>query len=403
MALQTSFKTMTKQQDTSPFSLMERMPPYPLTEVVQQMTSQRKDGHDVINLGMGNPDGATPDFVVDKLCEAAQKTKNHRYSISKGIPKLREAICERYARRYDVKLDAESEAVTTLGAKEGLSHLVMAVTQPGDTVLAPNPTYPIHYYAPILAKASVGEVRMNVLEEFFPNLEQALHTIHPKPRFLIVSFPANPTGHCVELEFFNDLVKFAKKHGIYIIHDLAYADLVFDGYEAPSFLQADGAKDVGVEIYSMSKGYNMAGWRVAFALGNPHMIGALRKIKSYLDYGMFQPVQIAATVALNEGDAFTSENAKVHQERRDVLIDGLARLGWQIEKPKATMFVWAEIPQKFKAMGSVEFAKTMLKEANVCCAPGVGFGDYGEGFVRFALVENVKRIQQAVRNLKEFL
>lgn len=392
---------MISQQN--PFYLMDRMPPYPLSEVVQQMHEQRQAGADVINLGMGNPDGAAPDFVVEKLCEAALKTKNHRYSVSKGIPNLRQALCSWYSRRYDVNLDSENEVIATMGAKEGLSHLIMAVTQPGDTVLAPNPTYPIHYYAPILAKTSVRDIRLNQLEDFFPNLEKALQTVHPRPKFLICSFPSNPTGHTVELDFFEDLVRFCKKEELYVIHDLAYADLVFDDYKAPSFLQANGAKDVGVELYSMSKGYNMAGWRVAFASGNADMIRALRKIKSYLDYGIFQPIQIAATVGLNEGDAFAKENAKIHQERRDVLVESLARAGWEMRKPKATMFVWAEIPEQYKHLGSVKFAKELLKEADVCCAPGLGFGEYGDQHVRFALVENSLRIQQAARNIKKFL
>ncbi len=387
----------------NPFPLMDRMPPYPLAEVVQQMQAQRQAGADVINLGMGNPDGETPEFIVEKLCEAARKGKNHRYSVSKGIPKLRQALCDWYKRRYDVSLDAEMETIVTMGAKEALAHLIMAVTQPGDTVLAPNPTYPIHYFAPILAKTTVRDVRLETLDDFFPNLEKAIKNVHPQPQFVIVSFPSNPTGLVVELPFFNDLVKFAKQKNIYVIHDLAYADLVFDGYKAPSFLQAEGAKDVGVEIYSLSKGYNMPGWRVAFASGNVHLLRALRKIKSYLDYGIFQPIQIAATVALNEGDAFIKENSKLYQDRRDELVDGLNRIGWQTAKPKATMFVWTKIPEKFKELGSLAFAKKMLAEADVCCAPGIGFGEFGDDHVRFALIENEKRIQQAVRGLKKFI
>lgn len=382
---------------------MDRMPAYPLAEVVQQMQAQRQAGADVINLGMGNPDGETPAFIVEKLCEAARKGKNHRYSMSKGIPKLRQALCDWYKRRYDVDLDCENETIVTMGAKEALAHLIMAVTQPGDTVLAPNPTYPIHYFAPILAKTTVRDVRLDKIDDFFPNLEKALKNVHPQPQFVVVSFPSNPTGLVVELPFFNDLVKFAKQKNIYVIHDLAYADLVFDGYKAPSFLQAEGAKDVGVEIYSLSKGYNMPGWRVAFASGNVHLLRALRKIKSYLDYGIFQPIQIAATVALNEGDAFILENAKLYQDRRDELVDGLNRIGWQTAKPKATMFVWTKIPEKFKEMGSLNFAKKMLAEADVCCAPGIGFGEFGDDHVRFALIENEKRIQQAVRSLKKFI
>lgn len=385
------------------FSVIQRLPPYVLSEVVAQMNSQRKKGEDIINLGMGNPDGPTPQFIVDKLCEAAQKHKNHRYSVSRGIPKLRMAVCDWYMRRYNVKLDFDDETVATMGAKEGLSHLIMAITQPGDVVLAPNPTYPIHYYAPVIAGANVRDIRLENLDDYFVNLQKAIKTVHPKPKYLICSFPSNPTCYTVELDFFKDLVKFAKKHDLMIIHDLAYADLTFDGYVAPSILQVKGAKEICVELFSMSKGYNMPGWRVAFACGNKYLVAALKKIKSYLDYGMFQPIQIAATVALNEGDDFVKQNAKLYQDRRDVFIDGLAKIGWDIPKPKATMFVWAKIPDKFLKMGSFKFAKKMLTEAKVCCSPGVGFGEYGDEYVRFALVENEKRIQQAVRGIKAML
>lgn len=386
----------------SPFPILERLPGYPLAEVVEQMNAQRREGADVINLGMGNPDGASPDFVVDKLCEAARKSKNHRYSVSRGIPKLRQALCAMYERRFGVKIDPDTEAVATMGAKEGLSHLILAITAPGDMVLAPNPTYPIHYFAPIIARASVRDIRLGDLNDYFSNLSRAMRTVHPRPKILICSFPANPTGHVVDLDFFKELVAFAKKNSLWLVHDLAYADIAFDGYEPPSILQVDGAKDVAVELYSLSKGYNMAGWRVAFAAGNAAMIAALKKIKSYLDYGMFQPIQIAATVCLNEGDAFARENSGVYQHRRDVLIDGLDKIGWRIEKPRATMFVWAKIPEIFSNLDSVAFAKLLLKEADVCSAPGIGFGEYGEGHVRFALIENEKRLQQAVRNIKKW-
>lgn len=386
----------------SPFPILERLPGYPLAEVVEQMNAQRREGADVINLGMGNPDGASPEFVVDKLCEAARKSKNHRYSVSRGIPKLRQALCAMYERRFGVKIDPDTEAVATMGAKEGLSHLILAITAPGDMVLAPNPTYPIHYFAPIIARASVRDIRLGDLNDYFSNLSRAMRTVHPRPKILICSFPANPTGHVVDLDFFKELIAFAKKNSLWLVHDLAYADIAFDGYEPPSILQVDGAKDVAVELYSLSKGYNMAGWRVAFAAGNAAMIAALKKIKSYLDYGMFQPIQIAATVCLNEGDAFARENSGVYQHRRDVLIDGLDKIGWRIEKPKATMFVWAKIPEAFSKLDSVAFAKLLLKEADVCSAPGIGFGEYGEGHVRFALIENEKRLQQAVRNIKKW-
>ncbi len=387
----------------NPFDIMQRLPTYALAEVVQQMNDLRKAGHDVINLGMGNPDLPTADFVVEKLSEAAHKAKNHRYSVSRGIPKLRQALSSWYERHYNVKLDYDDEVIATMGAKEGLSHLIMAITQPGDVVLAPNPTYPIHYYAPIIARASVRDVRADKMEDYFNAIERAVKTVFPRPKVLICSFPSNPTGHCVDISFFKDLVELAKKHGLYIIHDLAYADLCFDGYKAPSILEVDGARDVAVELYSMSKGYNMPGWRVAFAAGNVHMIGALKKIKSYLDYGMFQPIQIAATVALNEGDDFVRKNCKIYQERRDVLVDALNKMGWETPKPKATMFIWCKIPEKFKALGSLEFSKLMQREAFVCCAPGVGFGEFGDEHVRFALVENDKRIKQAVSGLKKWL
>lgn len=384
------------------FGLIERLPPYPLTEVVRQMQDLRKEGHDIINLGMGNPDLPSADFVVDKLNEAARKPKNHRYSVSRGIPKLRQAICGLYQRRYGVSLDFDDEVIATMGAKEGLSHLILAISQPGDMILAPNPTYPIHYFAPVIARANVRDIRCNVIDDFFRHLERAARTVHPRPKILICSFPSNPTGLCVELDFFKDIVRFARKNSIYVIHDLAYADLCFDGYEAPSILQAPGAKEVAVELFSLSKGYSMPGWRVAFALGNPRMIAALRKIKSYLDYGMFQPIQIAATVAINEGDTYVRNVCAVYQRRRDVFVSGLSKIGWEIQPPRATMFVWARIPDRLAGKGSLDFSKEMLNKAGVCCAPGIGFGEYGEGYVRFALVENEKRIRQAVKGIKDW-
>lgn len=384
------------------FSILHRLPGYPLAEVVEQMQTQRREGADVINLGMGNPDGATPDFIVDKLCEAAKKSKNHRYSVSRGIPKLRQAVCDLYKRRWDVSLDFDHEVVATMGAKEGLAHLILAITQPGDMVLAPNPTYPIHYFAPVIARANVRDIRCQKEDDFFSNVSRAMRTVHPRPKVLICSFPSNPTAYCVDVKFFEELVSFAKKNELLLVHDLAYADISFDGYEPPSIMQASGAKDIAVELYSMSKGYNMPGWRVAFAVGNSTMIAALKKIKSYLDYGMFQPIQIAATVCLNEGGEFAKENSSLYQRRRDVFVDGMNKIGWQIEKPKATMFVWAKVPDTFSHLSSLEFSKLLLKEADVCCAPGIGFGEYGEGYVRFALVENEKRIQQAVRCVKKW-
>jgi len=384
------------------FPLIERLPPYALSEVVQEMTSLRKQGCDIINLGMGNPDLATPDYVVEKLCEAAHKPKNHRYSVSRGIPKLRQAICELYNRHYGVKLDFDEEAIVTMGAKEGLSHLILAITEPGDTVMVPNPTYPIHYFAPIIARSNVRDIRCDDVDQYFTHVGKSLETVHPRPKFLICSYPSNPMTQCVELTFFRELVRFAKKKKIYVIHDLAYADTCFDGYRAPSILQVNGAKDVAVELYSMSKGYSMPGWRVAFVLGNRDMIAALKKIKSYFDYGMFQPIQIAATVALNQGDSDVKRFTKIYQDRRDVFVDGLEKMGWNIPKPKATMFIWAKMPEKISAKGSLYFSKLMLKKAGVCCSPGIGFGSYGEGYVRFALVENDKRIKQAVQGIKKW-
>ncbi|HBF13377.1 MAG TPA: alanine transaminase [Deltaproteobacteria bacterium] len=385
------------------FPRLTRLPPYVLGQVTQQMTEQRQKGDDVINMGMGNPDLPTPQFIVDKLLEAAQKPKNHRYSVSRGIPKLRKAICDWYKRHYDVDLDWDREAIATMGAKEGFSHLILATTQPGDIVLVPNPSYPIHIYAPVISGADIRGIRMDDFENFFPNLERSLKTIFPKPKFLVLSFPSNPTTHVVDLPFFEKVIEFAKENQIYVIHDLAYADLTFDGYKAPSILQVKGAKDIAVELYSLSKGYSMPGWRVAFMCGNKDLIAALQKLKSYFDYGMFQPIQIAATVALNGPESYCHTICEIYRKRRDVLCEGLTKAGWTIEKPKATMFVWAKIPEKFKSLGSLEFSKLLLKETKVCVSPGIGFGEYGEGYVRFALVENEKRIAQAVRGIKKIV
>ncbi len=385
------------------FPRLSRLPPYVLSVVTAQMAQQRKKGEDVINLGMGNPDLPTPAPIVAKLIEAASKAKNHRYSVSRGIPKLRQAICSWYKRKYKVELDWDHEAIATMGAKEGLSHLIFAITQPGDVVLVPNPSYPIHIYAAVISGADIRGIKMDKLEDFIPSVERALKTTLPRPKYLIVSFPSNPTTHVVTLDFFKELVAFAKNNDLMIIHDFAYADLTFDGYVAPSILQVEGAKDVAVEIYSLSKGYSMPGWRVGFVCGNRELVAALTKIKSYLDYGMFQPVQIAATVALNGSEDCVEEAREIYRRRRDVLCEGLTKAGWPIEKPKATMFVWAKIPDKYESMGSLEFSKFLLKEANVCVSPGIGFGEYGEGYVRFALVENEKRIKQAVKGIKKVL
>jgi len=368
------------------FERIRRLPPYTLGVVTQLMTEARKKGEDIINLGMGNPDLPTPPHIVEKLKEASEKSKNHRYSVSRGIPKLRMAICDWYKRHYDVDLDFDHEAIATIGAKEGLTHLMLAATTPGDVVFVQNPTYPIHIYSVVISGADVRSVRTDNETDFFENLERATRSIWPKPKFLVLSFPSNPTGQMVDLGFFERVVAFAKENSIAVIHDLAYADLVFDGPRAASIMQVKGAKEVAVEFYSLSKSYSMPGWRVGFCVGNREMIGALRKIKSYLDYGMFQPIQIAATVALNGPQQCVKEIVQIYRERRDALCEGLSRVGWMVPKPPATMFVWAKIPEPFASMGSLEFGKFLLKEAKVAVSPGLGFGEFGEGYVRFALV-----------------
>lgn len=381
------------------FPRIKRLPPYTLGVVTQLMTEARQRGEDIINLGMGNPDLSTPPHVVDKLIEAASKGKNHRYSVSRGIPKLRQAICDWYARRYQVELDFDHEALATIGAKEGFSHLVLAATVPGDVVFVQSPTYPIHLFAPVIAGADVRAIRTDDETDFFENLERATASIWPKPKLLVLSFPTNPTGQTVDLSFFERVVAFAKQHRIGIIHDFAYADLYFEGEAPPSILQVPGAKDIAVEFYSLSKSYSMPGWRVGFCVGNREMVSALKRLKSYLDYGMFTPIQIAATVALNGPADCVQEIVDTYRSRRDALCDGLARFGWSFPKPRATMFVWAPIPESY-TKGSLEFSKFLLKEAKVAVSPGIGFGEFGDRFVRFALVENEKRIKQAVRGIK---
>ncbi len=386
------------------FPRIKRLPPYVFAVVTDLKSKMRRAGEDIIDLGMGNPDLPTPKHIVDKLMEAARNPKNHRYSLSRGIPKLRLAICSWYKRHYGVELDPDTEAIATIGAKEGISHLVLATMGPGDVAIVPNPTYPIHMYSVIIAGADVRSISLTAGEgDFMDRVQRAMKTIWPKPKVMIISFPHNPTTEVVDLDFFKRVVAFAKEHGILVIHDLAYADLVFDGYTAPSILQVPGAKDVAVELYSMSKGYSMPGWRVGFVLGNRRMVAALQRIKSYLDYGMFQPIQIAATVALNGPYRVAEEAVDVYRRRRDCLVDGFARIGWEFEKPRGTMFVWAPIPEPFRAMGSVEFAKLLLSKGKVAVSPGIGFGEHGEGFVRFALVENEHRIRQAIRGAKAVL
>jgi alanine-synthesizing transaminase len=386
------------------FSRIKRLPPYVFATVNNLKMDARRRGEDIIDLGMGNPDGATPKHIVDKLTEAARNPKNHRYSASKGITQLRMAICEWYKRRYDVDLDPESEAVVTIGSKEGLSHLVLATVGPGDVVLTPTPAYPIHPYGVIIAGGEVRTVPIGPGIDFFGELEKAYKTTWPRPKMMIMNFPHNPTTQVVEgLDFFRKVVDFAKENNIIVLHDLAYADLVYDGYKAPSFLQVPGAKDIGVEFFSLTKSYSMAGWRVGFCVGNKELVGALIKIKSYLDYGMFQPIQIASIIALRGPQDCVEEIRRVYERRRNVLVKGLKQAGWLIEPPKATMFAWAEIPEAFRNMGSLEFCKLLIREGGVAVSPGIGFGEGGDGYVRFALVENEHRIRQATAGIKRVL
>ncbi len=386
------------------FNRIKRLPPYVFAIVNNLKMDARRRGEDIIDLGMGNPDGATPKHIVEKLIEAARKSKNHRYSASKGITQLRMAICEWYKNRYDVDLDPESEAVVTIGSKEGLSHLVLATVTPGDVVLTPTPAYPIHPYSVIIAGGEVRTVPIGPGTDFFEEMEKAYKTSWPRPKMLIMNFPHNPTTEVVHgLDFFRRVVDFAKENNIIVIHDLAYADLVFDDYKAPSFLQTPGAKDVGVEFYSLTKSYSMAGWRVGFCVGNTDIVGALIKIKSYLDYGMFQPIQIASVIALRGPQDCVDEMRRVYERRRNVLVKGLKQAGWIIEPPRATMFAWAEIPEKFRKMGSLEFCKLLIKEAGVAVSPGIGFGEGGDNYVRFALVENEHRIRQATKGIKRVI
>ncbi len=385
------------------FARLDRLPPYVFATVNKIKMDARHAGEDIIDLGMGNPDLGTPQHIVDKLVEAAQKPHNHRYSASMGITKLRVAISEWYKRRFDVDIDPDTEAIVTIGVKEGMSHLILVTIRPGDVVFTPNPTYPIHPYSTIIAGGDVRGIPVGPEHDFFDNLINATRQTWPRPKILILSYPHNPTTEVVDLDFFEKLVDYAKENNIMIIHDFAYADLVFDGYKAPSFLQAKGARDVGVEFFSMSKSYSMPGWRVGFCVGNKEIIAALRRIKSYLDYGIFQPIQIASIIALKDSQDCVEEICKTYKERRDALISGLSRVGWNIKSPKGTMFVWGKIPDKYVKMGSVEFSKFLIKEARVAVSPGLGFGEYGDEYVRFALIENKMRINQAVRGIRNIL
>lgn len=383
------------------FPRIKRLPPYVFNIVTELKMAARRRGEDVIDFGMGNPDLPTPPHIVEKLVEAVQKPPNHRYSQSKGIPNLRLAICNWYKRNHGVELDPETEAIATIGSKEGISHLAMAISGPGDSVLVPTPTYPIHTYAFILANADVVSVPLSRDVDFFEELLKAFKANWPRPKALIINFPHNPTTTCVDLEFFEKVVEFAQEHELIVVHDFAYADLVFDGYRAPSLLQVPGAKEVGVECFTLSKSYNMPGWRVGFMVGNRDIIQALARVKSYQDYGMFQPIQIAAIIALNGPQDCVEEIRQVYKTRRDVLCDGLNRIGWNIDPPKASMFVWAEIPEDFRHMGSLEFSKMLIEKAGVAVSPGIGFGEGGDQFVRISLVENEHRIRQAVRGIRE--
>jgi alanine-synthesizing transaminase len=385
------------------FYRIQKLPPYVFAVVNEMKARLRAAQQDVIDLGMGNPDGATPRVVVQKLVEAARKARNHRYSLSRGIPNLRLGIVERYRSKYGVNLNPETEAIVTIGAKDALAHLLFAVIGPGDIVVSPNPAYPIHQYGVVMAEGQACMVPMPEPAAFLERLRDLYAGAGPKPRMILISFPHNPTTQCVGLEFFREVIALAARYGTMVVHDFAYADICFDGYQAPSILQVDGAKEVAVEIYSMSKSFNMAGWRVGFCLGNPKMIAALARIKSYLDYGIFQPIQIAAIIALRECEEDTKKICSMYQKRRDVLVTGLKRAGWEVEPPRGSMFVWAPVPETYREIGSLEFSKLLLERALVAVSPGIGFGPLGEGHVRFALVENEHRTRQAVRSIKQFL
>lgn len=382
------------------FHRISRLPPYVFNIVNDLKAKARAAGEDIIDFGMGNPDQPTPQHIVDKLIEASERGDTHRYSVSKGIPRLRKAICGWYKRRFDVDLDPDSEAIVTIGSKEGLAHLALATLGPGDVVLVPNPAYPIHPYGVVIAGADLRHVPLIKGVDFFEELHKAIVDSWPKPKMLILNFPGNPTSQCVELDFFEKIIAVAKEHNIWVVHDLAYTDIVFDGYVAPSILQVPGAKDIAVEFFSMSKSYNMPGWRVGFMCGNKQLVGALARIKSYLDYGTFTPIQIAAITALEGPQDCVQEICEMYQRRRDVLCEGLNALGWEVEKPMATMFVWAPIPEEYKAMGSLEFSKKLLIDAKVAVSPGIGFGQYGDDHVRFGLIENEHRTRQALRGIR---
>ena len=385
------------------FPRIQRLPPYVFNEVGEIKMAARRRGEDIIDFSMGNPDQPTPQHIVDKLVEVVQRGASHRYSVSKGIPRLRRAICNWYEKRFAVSLDPDREAIVTIGSKEGLAHLALAIVDRGDAVLVPNPSYPIHPYGFVIAGADIRHVPIGPGIDFFAELERAIRNCWPRPKVLLLNFPSNPTTQCVDLEFFKHVVAIAREHKIYVVHDLAYADLVFDGYQAPSIMQVPGAKDIAVEFFTLSKSYNMPGWRIGFMVGNPDLVHALGRLKSYLDYGMFTPVQVAAITALEGPQDCVGEIRTMYEQRRDVLCEGLVAAGWPVEKPRGTMFVWAEIPAAFQALGSLEFAKRLLLDAKVAVSPGIGFGEYGDRYVRFALIENPHRSRQALRGIKEML
>lgn len=383
------------------FQRIKRLPPYVFNIVNELKAKARAQGEDIIDFGMGNPDQPTPAHIVDKLLEVSQRKETHRYSVSKGIPRLRRAICSWYKNRYDVDLDFDYEAIVTIGSKEGLTHLALAVTGPGDVVLVPDPSYPIHTYSFVIAGADVRSVQLRPDMDFFAELQKAIQDSWPRPKMLVLNFPGNPTTQCVELDFFEKVIEIAREHQIWVVHDLAYADLVFDGYRAPSILQVPGAKEFAVEFFTLSKSYNMPGWRVGFMCGNPKLVAALARIKSYCDYGMFTPIQVAAIAALEGPQECVTQICETYRKRRDVLCDGLNAIGWAVQKPQATMFVWAPLPEPYRAMGSLEFSKKLLQDAKVAVAPGIGFGTYGNDHVRFGLIENQQRTRQAIRGIKD--
>ena len=383
------------------FERIKRLPPYVFNITNELKMAARRRGEDVIDLSMGNPDGPTPKHIVDKLVEATQRGDTHGYSVSKGIPRLRKAICEWYRRRYAIEFDPDAEAIVTIGSKEGLAHLMLATLDRGDTVLVPNPSYPIHIYGAIIAGADIRSVRMTPGVDFFEELERAIRELIPKPKMLVLGFPSNPTAKCVDLPFFERVIALAREHGILVVHDLAYADITFDGYKAPSIMQVPGARDVAVEFFTMSKSYNMAGWRIGYMVGNRDLVHALARIKSYHDYGTFTPIQVASIIALEGPQECVEEIRKTYEKRRDVMVRGLREAGWQVESPKASMYVWAKIPDAYSALGSIGFTKRLLEDAKIAVAPGIGFGDYGDDHVRIALIENEHRLRQATRGVRE--